>query len=322
MYLQIKEKRHKMTEDVTPNQVGPKEGVTSKIDEAVKKTAEAYETVSEKQVLEEAKDTDAVTEKMMEKNTDVKELKDEEVKEVVEKLEKRDTRGGRPRFKRKTYEEATAEVLEAWEPKTKLGREVKTEKIKNIDEIIDANKRILEPEITDSLLAIKTDLISMGQAKGKFGGGKRRAWRQTQRITREGGVLTFSAMAVVGDEKGHVGVGVGKSNETLPARDKATRKAKLNLIKVKRACASFDCSCSDLHSIPFVIEGKSGSVRVKLMPAPQGTGLVVANELKKILKMAGIKDVYSQTYGRNRTTFNLIKACMKALEKTNRGEKK
>ena len=43
---------------------------------------------------------------------------------------------------------------------------------------------------------------------------------------------------------------------------------------------------------------------------------------KKILKMAGIKDVYSQTYGRNRTTFNLIKACMKALEKTNRGEKK
>jgi len=72
-----------------------------------------------------------------------------------------------------------------------------------------------------------------------------------------------------------------------------------------------------LHTIPFKVTGKSGSVRVTLIPAPQGTGLVVGNELKKVLKLAGIKDVYSKTFGRKRTTFNLIKACFEALKKTN-----
>ena len=164
---------------------------------------------------------------------------------------------------------------------------------------------------------IKSDLISIGQAKGKFGGGKRRAWRQTQRKTKEGNVPSFSTMAVVGDENGHVGIGTGKAKETLPARDKAVRKAKLNIIKVTRACAGFDCACSELHSIPFKVMGKEGSVTVTLIPAPQGTGLVVANELKKVLKLAGIKDVYSRTTGKKRTSFNLVKACIEALEKTN-----
>ena len=74
--------------------------------------------------------------------------------------------------------------------------------------------------------------------------------------------------------------------------------------------------------VAFIVEGKSGSVKVKLIPAPQGTGLVVANELKKILKLAGIKDVYSQTFGKTRTTFNLTKACIEALKQTNRRNKK
>jgi len=130
--------------------------------------------------------------------------------------------------------------------------------------------------------------------------------------------MTFSAMAIVGDGKGHVGMGIGKARETLPARDKATRKAKLNLMKIKRACSAFDCSCDEPHSIPFEVSGKSGSVRLTLIPAPQGTGLVVAKELKKVLSLAGIKDVYSKTEGKVRTTFNLIKACLDALEKTNR----
>ena len=54
------------------------------------------------------------------------------------------------------------------------------------------------------------------------------------------------------------------------------------------------------------------------MPAPQGTGLVIGDECKKILKMAGIKDVYSVTNGKIRTTFNLAKACLIALENTNK----
>ena len=171
-------------------------------------------------------------------------------------------------------------------------------------------------EIKTELKSSRNDLLLIGQAKGKFGGGKRRAWRQTQKKTKEGNVLTFSAMAVVGDRKGHIGLGYGKAKETLPAREKAVRRAKLNLMKIRMGCAHFDCSCNEAHTVPYVVEGKCGSVRLKLIPAPQGTGLVVGDECKKILKLAGIKDVYCASSGTVRTTFNLAKACMHALQKT------
>ena len=205
-----------------------------------------------------------------------------------------------------------------WEPKTKLGREVKDGKIKNIDEIIDSGRKILESQIVDTLINVKTDLSNIGQAKGKFGGGKRRIWRQTQRKTKEGNVPQFSTFAIVGDENGHVGVAAGKSKETLPAREKAIRKSKLNVIRVTRGCGSFDCSCSELHTVPFKVKGRAGSIEVVLIPAPQGTGLVAASELRKVLKLAGIKDIYTRTSGKKRTTFNLVKACMDALQKTNK----
>jgi len=205
--------------------------------------------------------------------------------------------------------------LEDWRPQTNLGKLVKSNKIKDMDEAL--NYKILEPEIADILLNLKSDILNIGQAKGKFGGGKRRAWRQTQKKTAEGNVPTFSCMAVVGNSEGYVGLGVGKSKETLPARSKAVRKAKLAMIKIKRGCASFDCTCGEPHTVPFIVEGKSGSCKVKLIPAPQGTGLVIGDECKKILRLAGIKDAYSVTNGKIRTTFNLAKACLNALEKTN-----
>lgn len=207
-------------------------------------------------------------------------------------------------------------VLSRWVPKTAIGRAVKSGDEKDIDSILDGGKKILEPEIVDSLINVESDLLLIGQAKGKFGGGKRRAWRQTQKKTKEGNVLTFSAMAVVGDRNGHVGVGYGRSKETLPAREKALRAAKLNVIKVKRGCGHFDCSCSEQHSLPFAVEGKCGSVRIKLMPAPQGTGLVTGDECKKILRLAGIKDVYGASSGQVGTTINLALACIDALSKT------
>lgn len=224
-------------------------------------------------------------------------------------------------IKLEKIEKEKKEAVAAWNPKTKLGEEVKSGKIKNIDEILDGGRKIFEPEIVDSLLDLKIELISIGQSKGKFGGGKRRAWRQTQRKTEAKNIPTFSAMAVVGDEKGHVGVGIGKSMETLPARDKAIRKAKLNIFKVNRTCASFDCACAEPHSVPFKVTGKAGSIRVTLIPAPQGTGLVVGSELKKVLMIAGVKDVYSKTFGSKRTTFNFVKACIDALKKTHKEEK-
>jgi len=223
-------------------------------------------------------------------------------------------------LERETFEEKAKrldkEKLNSWVPKTQLGKQVKEKKIKDIDYILNNNLKILEGEIVDSLIDVKTDLFLIGQSKGKFGGGKRRAWRQTQKKSKEGNIPTFSALAIIGDEKGHIGIGLGKASETLPARDKSIRKAKLNIFRVKRNCASFDCNCSELHTIPFKTQGKCGSVKVILIPAPQGTGLVVADELKRVFRLAGIKDIYSKTFGNQRTTFNLIKACIDALKKT------
>ncbi len=250
-----------------------------------------------------------MTEKTKKKKIDEK--SEEQIsEELLEEERKR-------KLEEKKEKDEAKEIVAAWDPKTKLGKEVKSGKIKNIDEVLENKRKILEEEVVDSLINVKSDLIAIGQAKGKFGGGKRRAWRQTQRKTKAKNIPSFSTMAVIGDGKGHVGIGYGKAKETLPARDKAIRKAKLNIIKVKRGCASFDCACDELHSIPFKITGKAGSVRITLIPAPQGTGLVVANELKKVLSLAGIKDVYSKTFGKKRTTFNLIKACIDALQKTN-----
>jgi len=213
------------------------------------------------------------------------------------------------------------EKLDNWVPRTELGKEVRAGKIKNIDDIFSSGRKIMEPEIVDLLLPnLIKETLFIGQAKGKFGGGKRRAFRQTQKVSKEGSTMTFGVMAVVGDGQGHIGVGYGKAAETLPAKEKAFRKAKLNLIKIPRGCSSYDCSCNESHSIPVATEGKCSSVIVKLIPAPQGTGLVINNELKKIMKAAGIKDIYSRCFGNVRTTFNTGKACMDALNKLNKFE--
>ncbi len=223
--------------------------------------------------------------------------------------------------KKANEERALKDRIASWVPKTEIGKSVKSGKIKNIDDVLTGGKKILESEIVDSLLHLEADLILIGQAKGKFGGGKRRAWRQTQKKTQEGNIVSFSAMAVVGDKKTHVGLGYGKAAETLPAREKAIREAKLNIFKIDKACAHFDCACDEKHTVPYTVEGKCGSVRIKLMPAPQGTGLAVGNEVKKILRLAGIKDVYGITKGSVQTTFNLAKACIAALKKTTQMEK-
>ena len=258
---------------------------------------------------------------MTEKTKKVEKRTAEEISEELLEKEIDKDLSKAPVEKRTEAEIVRDEAIASWVPKTKLGKEVKEKKIKNIDEILDSKKKILEEQIADSLLNLNSDLLFIGQSKGKFGGGKRRAWKQTQRKTKEGNVPTFATLAVVGDGNGHVGIGFGRAKETLPARDKSIRKAKLSIIKVKRACASFDCACNEMHSIPFKVTGKSGSVRVTLIPAPQGTGLVAATEMKRILKLAGVKDVYTKTFGTQRTTMNLARATIDALKKTNKGEK-
>lgn len=273
-----------------------------------------------------------IAEKVMEKEPDAKEqlakmnkvvenkekIKDAEVsKEADTKFKKEEGRGEWKRESREVrFAREAQEKLDNWVPRTQLGRDIRAGKMKNIDEVLESGRKIMEPEIVDLVTSgLFVDTLFIGQAKGKFGGGKRRAFRQTQKKTKEGNVLTFGVMAVVGDGHGHVGIGYGQAAETLPAKEKAIRKAKLNITKIRRGCASFDCSCEEEHSIPLSVEGKCSSVVVKLMPAPQGTGLVTNDELKKILKAVGIRDVYSKCFGKIRTTFNTGKACMAALNK-------
>ncbi len=202
-----------------------------------------------------------------------------------------------------------------WKAKTGLGKKVKDEEIKDIDEILDKGLKILESEIIDILLPnINTELLLIGQSKGKFGGGQRRIFKQTQKKTQEGNKPHFAIYACVGDNNGHIGLGYGKSKETVPAREKALRKAKLNLIKIRRGCGSWQCGCKEPHTIPFAVKGKEGSCIIELIPAPKGTGLRIENECQKILKLAGIKDIWSKTKGQTKTKINLISACFDALK--------
>jgi small subunit ribosomal protein S5 len=221
--------------------------------------------------------------------------KDKVVTEEIKKLDKEDpveqTYKKMTRMERRELQEKQKrqEALENWIPVTELGKLVKTGKEKDIDKILDKHKR--------------------------------RAWRQTQKKTKEGNVLTFSSMAVVGDMKGHVGIGFGKAKETLPSKDKALRQAKINLTRITLGFESPKERSKpeeEPHTVPFKVEGKAGSVKITILPAARGTGLVAGDETKKILRIAGIKDAYTITKGQTKTAFNLTKAILNALEKTNK----
>ena len=204
---------------------------------------------------------------------------------------------------------------EKWIPKTELGKKIKTGEIKSILDVLQSGKKILEPEIVDFLVAnLESEIVAIGQSKGKFGGGKRSIWRQTQKKTREGNKPKFATLIAIGNRDGLIGAGLGKSKETMPAREKALRNAKLSLIKIKRGCGSWSCYCKKPHSIPFTVTGKCSSTTVKLMPAPKGTGLMMDSEPQKILRLAGITDIYSDA--KNTTTkINMVYALFNALKK-------
>ena len=205
--------------------------------------------------------------------------------------------------------------MNTWVPKTRLGRMVKDGEIKSLDEILDRGLKIIEPEVVDALLSdLSSELIKIGQAKGKFGGGQRRPFRRTQKKVREGSRNKYTYLAVIGDGNGYIGLGKGCSRESMLARQRALISAKRNIIRVSRGCGDWECGCRTTHSLPFVVEGKSGSVRIKLKPAPRGTGLVLPDEGKKILKLVGIKDAWSETFGETRTRINYAYAIFDALK--------
>jgi len=204
----------------------------------------------------------------------------------------------------------------AWTSKTELGKLVKQGKIKSISAVLDSGKRILESEIIDYLVPnLEVEILAVGQSKGKFGGGKKSVWKQTQKKSREGNKPKFATLTAIGNNDGYIGLGYGKSKETMPAREKSLRKAKLNIMEITRASSSGKEKTS--FTIPAKVTGSYGSARLTLIPAPRGTGLIVEEECKKILKIAGIQDVYSKSR-HVKTKYNLLNACFDALKQTSK----
>jgi small subunit ribosomal protein S5 len=194
--------------------------------------------------------------------------------------------------------------LEEWVPRTRIGKMVKEGKITSIDEIFAMNVPILEPEIVDYLLPdLNHEIIDVGIV---------------QKQTDAGELSRFRVVVIVGNENGYVGIGKGKAKQLRFAIEKAIINAKLNIAPVRRGCGSWECMCGTPHSVPFTVSGKSGSVRITLYPAPKGTGLVAGDVAKVVLRMAGIKDVWSKTLGETRTTYNFARATYNALVNTYR----
>lgn len=198
-----------------------------------------------------------------------------------------------------------------WQPKTEIGRAVKEGRITNIDDILATNKPIQEPEIVDTLLP---NLEEKALITGKSG----RPFRMVQRVTDSGRRNRFSVYVCVGNREGYIGIGNGKGKEFGPAIEQAIKRAKLNIIKVPLGCGSWECGCGEPHSLPFKVQGKAGSVRVTLLPAPKGTGLTANEVTKEILELTGLKDVSSMTKGHTKTSINLIMAVFDALRQTNK----
>ena len=204
---------------------------------------------------------------------------------------------------------------EIWKPKTKLGKKVANGEITDIVEALDYDRPIMEPEIADQLVDLDEEVILIGGTPGKGGGMRRTVSKRTARMHKSGARYSSNAMTVLGDRNRVIGLGVGESEDTRAAIEDANREAKLNLIKVPKGNGSWEDTGEDNSSIPLAVEGKSGSVTVELQPAPRGTGLACSDEVKKIMELAGIENVWVQTRGTTQTRENLTRATFKALEK-------
>ncbi|MDY6776503.1 MAG: 30S ribosomal protein S5 [Candidatus Nanohaloarchaea archaeon] len=205
-----------------------------------------------------------------------------------------------------------------WHPKTELGREVLRGEVTDVHRVLDGREKIREPEIIDELVPdLDDEVILIGGTPGKGGGKRRIVSRRTVRMHKSGRRFNTKAMVVVGNHDGLLGAAEGSSDDTRDAIDKARDNAKLDMMEVRRGCGSWECGCGEPHSIPFQVEGKSGSVEVELKPAPRGIGQAASEEIRKILDLAGIEDIWVKSRGNTKARENHVKAVMNALEKLN-----
>lgn len=123
-------------------------------------------------------------------------------------------------------------------------------------------------------------------------------------VVKGGRRFSFSALAVVGNRDGLVGIGYGKAKEVPSAVEKAVKDGRKRLMRVIR----------DGSTIPHAVEGVFCSSRVRLVPASPGTGVIAGKAVRKVVEFAGITDILTKNYG-STNALNVVKATMDALSK-------
>ncbi len=122
------------------------------------------------------------------------------------------------------------------------------------------------------------------------------------KVVKGGKNFRFTALMVVGNENGKVGVGLGKAVEIPEAVRKGVEDAKRHMIEIPVVGTS----------IPHEVEGKFGKGHVRMLPAEEGTGVIAGGPVRAVLEMAGIKDIRTKSYGSNNPS-NCVKATLDGL---------
>jgi len=193
---------------------------------------------------------------------------------------------------------------EEWVPLTNLGRLVKMKLIKKLEQIFYHSIPIKEYQIVDELVKRNNKTLKEECMKIK----------SVQKQTKAGQRTRFKAVVAVGDEDGHIGVGSKLAKEVQVAMKGAVIAAKLNIVPVRRGYWGGKIGLP--HTLATKITGKCGSVRLRLIPAPKGTGIIGAPPTKKLLGFAGVEDIFSQSTGSTDTMENFVRAIYDALYKS------